>query len=76
LGSFTTSKNLDKRAILGFIHQIFYNLELGMPEVSKVCLEFFCNFVNSITFKFTSKELKVIIPKIELSAIKIESKLI
>ena len=72
IASYTNSKNLDMRPFVKFAQIIFYIIETS-PEFVKTIttdLEIFCNVVNSLTFNFTKKGLRVNIQKIDLSIFK------
>lgn len=67
--SYTNSKKVDMYALMVLAQHVFYLLETE-PTFSKTELLFFCNIVNSLTFSFTKKGLKVNIQKIDLSIFK------
>jgi hypothetical protein len=70
IASYTNSKNINMRVFIAFTHQIFYSAYLGQDKVATTAIELFCNVVNSMTFNFTKRDLKINIQKIDLSFIK------
>jgi hypothetical protein len=70
--SYTNSKNNLVLPLIAFAQQIFYLID-SKPCLCKTTtseLEFFCNTVNSIRFNFTKKDLKINIPKVDISIFK------
>ena len=60
IASYSKCKNADLERITYMANMLSY---LGMDFL----YEYFCNEVNSIRFDFTRKDLKIIIPKIDVS---------
>ena len=60
IASYSKSKNYD-------LERITYMANMLNCVNMQFLLEIFCNNVNSIRFDFTRKDLKIIIPKIDLS---------
>lgn len=72
IASYTNSKNQYTLPLIAVSQHIFYLIDLGIyQETATTELEIFCNTVNSITFNFTKKDLKINIQKIDLSLFKI-----
>jgi hypothetical protein len=62
--------------LVELVTQVFYSFELGRPETTRTLLSFSYTFANSFMFNFTKAKLKVIIPKIEQSVFKFDSKVV
>jgi hypothetical protein len=71
ISCYAKPKKLDMTTLVVFVQQMFYNFDLGMPQVTKTCLDLFCTVTNSITFDFTKRELNINIQKIDLSLLKV-----
>jgi hypothetical protein len=63
-------------SLVELVTQVFHSFKLGRPETTRTLFSFFCTFANSFMFNFTKAKLKVIIPKIEQSAFKFDSKVV
>ena len=70
IASYTNSKNLDMLTLIAFVHHMFHSAELGLNKTATTEINLFCNVVNSLTFNFTKKDLKINIQKIDLSVFK------
>ena len=69
IASYTNSKNNLTLPLIQFATWIFHLIDEtpSMHRVITTDLEFFCNTVNSVTFNFTKKDLKINIPKIDVT---------
>jgi len=69
IASYSKPKNINLNPLPVAAQFIFHNLEAKviLPRTTVTLLGIFCNTANSITFDFTRKDFKIIIPKIDLS---------
>ena len=67
IASYSKSKNYDLDGITSMANMIYRMLGTKSHQIAKLLLEGFCNSANSIRFDFTRKDLKITIPKIDLS---------
>ena len=67
IASYSNSKNYSVDGIGEMANSIFSLLDTEAYVIADCMLEVFCNTANSIRFDFTKKDLKINIPKIDLS---------
>ena len=65
--SYSNSKNYGVERMREMANFIFSRLDVESYVVAECMLEMFCNTVNSIRFNFTKKDLKINMPKIDLT---------
>ncbi len=74
ISCYAQPKKFNMSMLVVFVQQMFYNLHLGMPEVTKTCLDLFCTVTNSITFNFTKRDLIINIQNLDVSLLKFPTK--
>ena len=67
IASYSKSKNYDLEAINDMGKLMFLQLNRRYPPLATLFLELFCNTVNAIQFDFTKRDVKINIPKIDVS---------
>ncbi len=69
IASYSNPKNINIHPLIGAAQFVFHMLEAEviMPRTTNTLIGIFCNTVNSITFDFTRKDFKIIMPKIDIS---------
>lgn len=72
IASYAKPKNVDVKPLLDMTNLIFLEMRLLGDSWTGIAslIEIFCNTVNHIQFDFTKRDIKIKIPKIDLSIFK------